>query len=207
MRKVRASRGVMEDEVRIGWLVVWAVASAVTLPAWAATAKVPMFAASSAAERNKPSSPAQRLERRFLQISVANMRFEGEGSRLALQRSNNPAVKDLANSLLARQQTAQPELLRLLHVRGMAPPLLTPQHGKVLKQLGRLSGAKFDRIYVDEVVKSCQADVANYDRVGQEAEDPVLKAWVERQLPTLRSHLAKAGKTLPAASLKGQRAV
>ena len=79
---------------------------------------------------------------------------------------------------------------------------------KVLKQLARVSGAKFDRIYVDEVViKSCQADIANYERVGQEAEDPVLKAWVERQLPALRSHFAKAGKTLPAASPKGQRAV
>ena len=191
-------------------IMIWAAAMLATLP-WAVaranTARPASFAASSVADA-KPLTPAQRLERRFLQISAANMRFEAEGSRLTLARSNNPAVKDLANSLLARQQTAQPELLRLLHARGMAMPLTTSQHNPVLKQLAKLNGSKFDRLYVDEVViKSYQADIANYERVGLEAEDPVLKAWVERQLPTLRLHFAKAGKALPNASLKPQRAV
>jgi predicted outer membrane protein len=188
------------------WLVGVAAALG-ALPAVAATARAPAYAASAAADA-KPLSPAQRLERRFLQISASNLRFQVEGARVALARSNNPAVKDLANSLLARQQTAQPELLRLLHKRGMALPLATNEHAKVLKQLGKLTGAKFDRLYVDEVViKSYQADIANYERVALQAEDPVLKGWVERQLPTLRFNFAKAGKALPNASLKPQRAV
>ena len=82
------------------------------------------YAAAAAAEA-KPLPPAQRLERRFLQIAAANLRFQAEASRLALARTNNPAVKDLANTLLSRQQTAQPEMLRLLHVRGMAQPIPT----------------------------------------------------------------------------------
>ncbi len=166
-----------------------------------------LYAAAAASEA-KPLSQAQRLERRFLQITAANLRFRAEASRLAATRSNNPAVKDLANTLLARQQTAQPELLRLLHARGMAMPIPTNEHGKVLKQLAKLNGAKFDRLYVDEVVmRSYQADIANYEKVASQAQDPVLKAWVDRQLPTLRVHFAKAGKALPSASLRGQRAV
>ena len=189
------------------WMGVAAALAALSWAARANTASTAAYAASAVADA-KPLPQPQRLERRFLQISAANMRFEAEGSHLALARSNNPAVKDLANSLLARQQTAQPELLHLLHARGMAPPLATSQHGKVLKQLAKLSGAKFDRLYVDEVViRSYQDDIANYERVGHDAEDPVLKAWVERQLPTLRLHFAKAGRTLPNASLKPQRAV
>ncbi|HEX2543762.1 MAG TPA: DUF4142 domain-containing protein [Ramlibacter sp.] len=156
----------------------------------------------------KPLSLTQRLERRFLQISAANLRFQGEASSLASARSNNPSVKDLANTLLARQQTAQPELMRLLHVRGMAMPILTNTQVKVLKQLTKLQGAKFDRLYVDEVVlRSYQTDIGNYEKVLVQAEDAVLKAWIDRQLPTLRFHYAKAGKALPAASLRGQRAV
>lgn len=190
--------------MRIASLVIWAAAALAALPAAAATARAAGYAASAAAEA-KPLSSAQRLERRFLQISASNLRFQAEGSRVALARSNNPAVKDLANSLLARQQTAQAELLRLLHARGMAMPLTTNEHTKVLKQLAKLNGAKFDRLYVDEVViKSYQADITNYERVAQQAEDPVLKAWVERQLPTLRFHFAKAGRALPNAALKPQ---
>jgi predicted outer membrane protein len=90
----------------------------------------------------------------------------------------------------------------------MAMPIPTNEHGKVLKQLAKLQGAKFDRLYVDEVViRSYQADIGNYEKVAAQAEDPVLKAWADRQLPTLRFHFAKAGKALPAASLRGQRAV
>lgn len=136
------------------------------------------------------------------------MRFQAEASRLVEARSNNPAVKDLANTLLSRQQTAQAELLRLLHARGMALPMTTNAHGKVLRQLVRLNGGRFDRLYVDEVVlRSCQADIASHEKLAAQAEDPVLKAWAERQLPALRFHMVKAGKALPAASLRGQRAV
>lgn len=193
--------------MRFGRLVLVAAAALAVLPAAAGTGRLPAYAASAAADV-KPLNPGQRLERRFLQISAANMRFQTEGSHAALARSNNPAVKDLANSLLARQQTTQAELLRLLHARGMAMPLATNDHAKVLKQLGKLTGSKFDRLYVDEVViRSYQADIANYERIALQAEDRVLKAWAERQLPTLRFHFAKAGKALPNASLKAQRAV
>ncbi|MBL0428155.1 DUF4142 domain-containing protein [Ramlibacter alkalitolerans] len=188
------------------WVLVAAAALA-ALPAAGTPARAPAYAASAAADA-RPLPPAQRLERRFLQISASNMRYQAEAAHIALARSNNPAVKDLANSLIARQQTAQPELLRLLHKRGMAMPLATNEHAKVLKQLARLNGAKFDRLYVDEVViKSYQVDITNYERVALQAEDPVLKAWVERQLPMLRFHFDKAGKALPNAALKPQRAV
>jgi putative membrane protein len=194
--------------MRRGSGVFWVLAFAAALPAAATTAaRPPAFAASSLADV-RPLSQGQRLERRFLQISAANLRFQAEGSRIALARSNNPAVKDLANSVLARQQTAQPEMLRLMHQRGMAMPLTNNEHGKILKQLGKLNGTKLDRLYVDEVViRSYQADLTNYERLALQAEDPVLKRWIERQLPTLRMHFAKAGKALPNASLKPQRAV
>lgn len=192
--------------MRLLFLVIWAAAGMAAGNLWAAGIGA-AYAPSAAAEA-RPLAPAQRLERRFLQISASNMRFQAEGSRLAATRSNNPAVKDLANALLARQQTAQPELLRLMHQRGMAMPITTNDHGKVLKQLAKLNGAKFDRLYVDEVViKSYQADIGNYEKVAVQAQDPVLKGWIERQLPTLRFHHAKAGKALPGAALRGQRAV
>jgi putative membrane protein len=184
------------------------IALAAAAPAWAAGPRLPAYAPGAAAEA-KPLSPAQKLERRFLQVSAANLRFQAEGSRLAAQRSSSPAVKELANTLLSRQQTVQPELLRLLHVRGMAMPIPSNEHGKVLRQLAKVNGAKFDRLYVDEVVvRSYQADIANYEKLATQAEDPVLKAWVERQLPVLRYHVSKAQKALPGgAILRGQRAV
>jgi putative membrane protein len=189
--------------MRAGWFVCCAVLLAANTQA--APPGSGGYGAASAAQA-RPLPPAQRLERRFLQIAAANLRFQSEASRLATDRSPSPAVKDLANTLLARQETAQPEMVRLLHARGMAMPIPSSAHGKVLKQLAKLGGAKFDRAYVDEVaLRSTQEDIANYEKMSAHAEDPVLKAWVDRQLPTLRYHLAKAGRALPAASSNEHR--
>lgn len=186
--------------------VAWAVAVAAAWPATLLAQRVP-YAASAAAEA-RPLGQAQRLERRFLQISAGNLRLQAEASRLVLARSNNPAVKELAGALMARQEAVQPELLRLLQARGMAIPVPAPAHARLLQRMAKLQGAKFDRLYVEEVVlRTHQADLANHEKLALQAQDPLLKAWAERQLPLLRQHQALAGRALPNASLRGQRAV
>jgi putative membrane protein len=180
---------------------------AASLPLAVPAQQPPRYAASAAHEA-RPLGSAQRAERHFLQLTAANLRLQAEASQLALTRTNNPAVKDLANTLLSRQQTAQPELLRLLHVRGMAQPIPTNEHGKVLRQLSKVNGAQFYRLYVeDAVLRTYQADVASFEKMATQAEDTVLKSWVERQLPVLRSHVERASRALPGAQLRGQRAV
>lgn len=181
----------------------WAAAVLAAIACHAAAAP---FAAQAAEAR--PSTPAQRLERRFLQAAAAGLRFQAEASRLAQTRSNNPSVRDLADGVLARQEAVQPELLHLLDARGMAMPMRNAAHDKALRQLAKLHGAKFDRLYVDEVVlRSCQADIASYELAAEQAEDPVLKAWAGRELPTLRAEFMQAGRALPTASLRGRGAV
>ena len=156
----------------------------------------------------RPLPPAQRQERYFLQQASAHIRLEAEASQLALARTNNVAVKELAKLVLARHKTAQPEVLRMLQSRGMAMPLSTNEANKLLKQLAKLKGAQFDRLYVeDAVLRTYQLDVASYEKMAKEAEDSVLKGWVERQLPVLRTHVDKASRALPGAPLRGQRAV
>jgi len=184
-------------------------ASLIALAPLAAPAQPPppRYAASAAAVA-KPLGTTQRLERYFLQIAAAHLRLQAEGSQLALARSNNPAVKELAKLVLARQKAAQPELLNMLQSRGMALPPTSNEHNKLLKQLSKLTGAQFDRVYVDEVVlRIDQADVASCEKMATQAEDSVLKAWVERQLPLLHAHLEKASRALPGAPLRGQRSV
>jgi putative membrane protein len=195
------------------WAASTAAVAALLWPAAAAAQQRSIYAPSAAAEA-RPLSQVQRLERRFLQISAANLRFQADASHIVLKRSANPAIKDLAQTLLAREKTALPELLHLLQARGMALPIPANEHGKLLKQLGKANGAKLDRLYVDEVVlRSYQTDIGNYEKVAPQAEDPVLRAWIERQIPTLRFHVAKAGKALPpgkapppATAQRGQRA-
>ncbi|RYY88520.1 MAG: DUF4142 domain-containing protein [Comamonadaceae bacterium] len=193
--------------MRFAGLMSWATAAAVLLPG-AAAAQRALYAPVAAAEV-RPLGQAQRLERHFLQISAENLRFQAEASRLVLARSANLAILELASDTVARQQAVQPEMQRLLHARGMAMPLPDAGHDKLLRQLAKAKGAKLDRLFVDDVLlRSCQADVANHERLVAVGDDAVLKAWIERQLPALRQQVDRAGKVLPAgAPLRAQRAV
>lgn len=183
-------------------LLCGAACAAAPWPVHAAAQRTNAYSASAGA----PLGDAQRLERHVLQHAAASLRFQAEASSLARSRSTHPAVRDLAATLLARHKSAHPELLRLLHARGMAMPMPVSEHGKVLKGLGKLNGARFDSAYVDAVVtRSHQADIELFEKAAARVADPVLKAWIQQQLPALRSHLAQAARALPGGPLRAQR--
>jgi len=156
-----------------------------------------MFAAAAAAN-NKRMSAQQRDEWRFLKETAATGRFESEASRLALGKSSNPAVRSFAATLINHHTAAGNELLHMLHVRGMAAPMLANDQRKTLNRLARLQGAKFDREYMEEVgLKNQQDDVQSFERASHNTRDPQLKAWIDRTLPTLRYHLTLVERMVP----------
>jgi predicted outer membrane protein len=159
-----------------------------------APARPAMFAASSAANARKMSAE-QREERRFLKEAAATSRFDSDASRLALSRASDPAVRAFAADLVNHHASAGPALQSMLHGRGMAPPMLGNDQRKALNRLARLSGAKFDREYIQQVgLKQRQSSLQAYERAGAAAREPTLKAWIAQTLPMLRHQLAAAGR-------------
>ncbi|MEO5670656.1 MAG: DUF4142 domain-containing protein [Ramlibacter sp.] len=154
----------------------------------------PMFAAASAANAQRLTAQ-QREEWRFLKEAAAASRFEGDAARLALGRSTDPRVRAFATTLISHQASAGNELLHLLHVRGMAAPMLTNGQRKTLNRLGKLQGVKFDREFVEQVgLRYQQDDVRVYEKASTMAGEPRLKAWIDRTLPSMREHMAIAGR-------------
>ncbi|MBA3772178.1 MAG: DUF4142 domain-containing protein [Ramlibacter sp.] len=161
-------------------------------------ARAAVFAAS-AAVNIKPMAMEQRDERRFLKDATAASRFQTEASRLAMAKSGNARVRSLAALLLNHHTEATSHLLHMLHVRGMAPPMLENNQRKALNRLVKLQGAKFDRAFMEELgLKLQQQDVQQYERASVAVRDPLLKSWIDQSLPALRHHLATAERTVPA---------
>lgn len=137
--------------------------------------------------------PEERATRAFLRSAAVAARVEADASRLAASRSQDAAVRGYAEDLSRYRTEADLELLRLLHDRGMAAPMLETPQRKALNRLAKLQGAKFDRAYLDLVsVRAQQAELQQYQRAAQALDDPAVKAWVERQLPALREQRAAA---------------
>lgn len=174
-------------------LVRPAPASPQPVPARPRTANPPTIFAPAAAASSKRMSEQQREEWRFLKEASAAGRFETEASRLAAAKSNSAGIRALAATLINHHTAASNDLVHMLHVRGMAPPMLANDQRKTLNRLAKLHGKKFDREFMDEAgLRSQQENVQLYERARMAIADPQLRAWIERMLPTLRAQLSTA---------------
>jgi putative membrane protein len=59
-------------------------------------------------------------------------------------------------------------------------------------KLSKLSGADFDRQYMEMMVKDHVKDVKEFEEASTKAKDADVKAWAAKTLPTLREHLQMA---------------
>ena len=148
-----------------------------------------------------PAAPDTRASRigglqdsQFTAMAAGNGRYEVQASRLAMYRAASPQVRAYAQMLVDHHTRAHSELMELVRARGMRLPGVLPRgkHAK-LDRLASATGDEFDRIYVRLVgIEDHQADIALFERAGRELRDPELRAWANKTLPTLRSHLEAA---------------
>ena len=150
-----------------------AVAAAVAVPAWPAA--------------------AQTSDREFVREAASGGRLEVELGNLALQRSTSSAVRDFAQRLVADHTKANTELATLAGRKGIQlPQSLSPKHAAARDRLATVSGAEFDRAFMQQMVSDHNEDVAAFQREAQSGSDPEIKAWAAQTLPTLQQHLALA---------------
>lgn len=174
------------------------------VPAAAASAapRRPAAFAGYAAESARTATrlpPEERAAREFLRAAAQQARFETDAAKLASQRAQGERVKAFAAELLEFHGGAQPGLLHLLNARGMAPPMLEDTQRKALNRLAKLQGTRFDREFADAVSRERQrGDIAQYEKAVEDATDPALREWIDRQLPTLRQQQAAAAQLVPA---------
>ncbi|HSH91345.1 MAG TPA: DUF4142 domain-containing protein [Ramlibacter sp.] len=135
----------------------------------------------------------QREERRFLKDAAAASRFEMDAARIALAKSGNAQVRSFAATLINHHTGTAPVLQRMLHIRGMAAPMLANDQRKTLNRLTKINGGKFDREFLDEVGLKYQLEgVQMYEKALLVTKDPALRAWIEKTLSTLKYHLSTA---------------
>jgi putative membrane protein len=129
-------------------------------------------------------------DRRFVMGVARDGMAEVELGKLAAQKGNSDAVKQFGQRMADDHGKANDELKNLAQQKGLALPTdLDSKHRQVIDRLSKLSGAEFDRAYVNDMVRDHRKDVAEFKREAERAKDPDLKAWAQKTLPTLEDHL------------------
>jgi putative membrane protein len=164
--------------MKMRWITTAIVAAAVALaPAWGSTA-------------DKSASKMPSGDRKFVMEALKGGMAEVELGKLASERASNDAVKQFGKRMADDHGKAGEELKKLAQDKGLTPPTeLDGKHARLRDKLAKLSGADFDRAYVNEMVKDHKKDVKEFQREAEKAKDPDVKSFASKTLPTLQDHL------------------
>ena len=73
------------------------------------------------------------------------------------------------------------------------------------ERLSKLSGAAFDKAYMNDMVNDHVKDVADFQKESTSGKDPAVKSFASQTLPTLQSHLQEAKRIAPTTSNSASR--
>jgi putative membrane protein len=126
----------------------------------------------------------------FARKAAAGGQAEVELAALAQQKTSNDQVKMLAQRIATDHKKANDELMSITKTRRIdIDPKPTAEQAAMKAKLEKLSGAQFDRAYVDQMEKDHQKTIKEFERQATMGVDPQLKAFASKVLPDLKAHL------------------
>jgi putative membrane protein len=114
---------------------------------------------------------------------------EVELGRMAATKAQNPEVKQFGQMMVTDHGKANTELKALAAKKNIAVPTDLGTHASTAEELKGLSGADFDRAYVEAMVEAHEDDVSAFQKQADNAADAEVKAFAAKNLPVLQKHL------------------
>jgi putative membrane protein len=138
-------------------------------------------------------SPEQHFVTKATQASLA----EVEMGKLAQRRSQDPAVKKFAETMVKDHEKAREELAALAKSKNLTVTTqLDGEHSTLMHRLGTKPPSEFDSEYGKQMIEAHEEAVTLYSDAAA-LKDKDLVAYAKKALPTIQKHQQMAA-TLPA---------
>jgi putative membrane protein len=128
----------------------------------------------------------------YMATAGSSDQFEIQSSQLAMQMSQNLALRNLANMLIADHTRSTQMIVAAAQSAGLAPPApaLLPQHQALLDQLRAAgSGPAFDMAFRDIQIQAHQQALALHQNYAASGDVPVLRTVAGQIVPVVQTHL------------------
>jgi putative membrane protein len=132
----------------------------------------------------------QTADTQFLTEAAQGGLAEVELGKLAASKATNPEVKKFAQKMVDDHSKANDELKALAMQKNFSMPTeISSKHKSLMDKLNGLSGAEFDKAYVEAMVDDHEEDVKKFKDESEDGKDADVKTWAAKTLPTLQTHL------------------
>jgi putative membrane protein len=149
---------------------------------------------------NRPPPPAVDINNplfapAFLAQAASGDQFEIQSSQLALQMSQNAAVRNFANMLIAdhtRLSQAMAAAAMSARLNPPAPVLLAPQQAALDQLRTAAPGMAFDVAFQQAQIQAHQGALTLMQNYATSGDVPALRAAASSAIPTIQMHLQQA---------------
>ncbi len=138
------------------------------------------------------AASASMMKPEFVRMAASGDMFEIESSKLALSKSDDPAIKKFAQMIVTDHMAASKKLISIASEKPSAT--LDKKHADMMDKLKAASGREFTQLYVTMQLTAHKEAIDLYERYSKTGDDAKLKAFAMATLPTLRAHLQAVEK-------------
>jgi putative membrane protein len=130
----------------------------------------------------------------FVKEAVTSDIFEIASGQIAQERGN-ATEKSFAATMIRDHQKTSADLKSMVSsgdVKAEFPTVLDSSHQSEIDKLKSLNGADFSSRYDSDQLSGHKDAVSLFERYAKGGDNPKLKDWADKTLPTLRHHLEMA---------------
>ncbi|MBD2260093.1 DUF4142 domain-containing protein [Pseudanabaena sp. FACHB-2040] len=135
------------------------------------------------------------LDREFIIMAAQGNNAEIQTSQLALQRSQDQQVRSFAQQMIEEHTQANERLATIARQYGVNLPADPgPLNTAIAQELASLSGANFDRAYMEAQENAHLRTIGLYRTVIQQGRTPDVQSYASTLLPNIDGHYQMANQ-------------
>jgi len=153
------------------------------------------------------TSKLSKDESTFVMEAAEGGMMEVQLGKLAQEKAGDEKVKQFGKRMEQDHSKANDELKKIATDKGVQLSTdLDKKHKTKVDKLTKLSGADFDKQYMNDMVSDHKEDIKKFQRVADKGKDAELKQFASQTLPTLKEHLQLAESTAKQVKSVGKNA-
>jgi putative membrane protein len=143
--------------------------------------------------RGEPHMVANASDSMFMTHAAADGMAEMQMGQMALQKSSDPKVKELAQRIVDDHTAANAKLRLLAQQKQVTLPTAPMKDAQdKAATINSMDGTKFDQAWTTAMVDDHQKAVKLFSDETTQTQDAEVKTFAQATLPTLKSHLEMA---------------
>ena len=163
-----------------------------------AAVAAPAIGSTPAAEAQASRTPTKAAQ--FVPMAASSDMYEIESSRLALERSQSPAIKQFAQMMIDHHTTTTQQVAQAAQASGMTPPppALLPPHRALLDKLQPAQGRDFDRMYLSQQRTAHTMALKLHQTYSRRGDKEPLRQAATGAVPIIQQHIDQLKTLSPA---------